>query len=186
MRLSHLLCHLARKAGLGLGLGSEWGQGALGAGGGRTDGLTARRNLEPPLRYPPSVGYCSPHKHPPSSASFPGPPLSPPPPTICGYVSRSLTPLPCSMAALGSGAEFWDSCSFPSYFPTPQPPPSSRPRLSVGQFVCLLSPPPLWVFPARVMEPVAMATASVYRTHRSQSPLTLSIPAPHPHSLTQQ
>lgn len=124
----------------------------------------------------------TPHHRLPSRA----PPLSPPPPTICGYVSRSLTPLPCPMAALGCGAEFWDSCSFPSYFPTPQPPPSSRPRLSVGQFVCLLSPPPLWVFPARVMEPVAMATASVYRTHRSQSPLTLSIPAPHPHSLTQQ
>lgn len=60
------------------------------------------------------------------------------------------------------------------------PLPSSHPRLSVGQFVCLLSPPPLWVFPAGVMEPVAMATASVYRTHRSQGPLTLSLPTPPP------
>ena len=65
------------------------------------DGLRARRNLEPSLRYRPSVGCCSPHEHPPSSASFPGAPLSPPPPPVCGYVSGSLTPLPCPMQPWG-------------------------------------------------------------------------------------
>lgn len=118
-----------------------------------------------------------PHEYPlPLSASFLGPPSSAAP--ACLWVCQLVSdPLPLPHAALGCGAEFWDSCSFP-----PTTPQSSRPRLSVGQFVCLLAPP-LWVFPAGVMEPVAMATASVYRTHRSQSPLTPSLSLT---SLTQQ
>lgn len=40
--------------------GRDGGQGAHGAGGGRADGLGAPGNLEPPLRYPPSVGSFPP------------------------------------------------------------------------------------------------------------------------------
>lgn len=69
-------------------------------------------------------------------------PLPPPPPPVCGYVSWSLTPFPCPMPSWGVGQ---DSAILAPFSPTPE---SSRPRLSVGQFVCLLAPP-LWVFPAR-------------------------------------
>ena len=156
------------------------GAGAQGMGGGRMDGLRARRNLEPSLRYRPSVGCCSPQEHPPSSASFPGAPLSPSPPPVCGYVSGSLTPLPCPMQPWGVRRNSRILATLPP--PVSRPPATiESPPLSNGQFVCLISPPPLWVFPARVMELVAMATASVYRTHRSQSPLTLSRPTPSPH-----
>jgi hypothetical protein len=112
-----------------------------------------------------------PHRRLPSWA-----PLSPPPPPVCGYVSGSLTP-PSSPSSHGVGGRNSGILALSPLYP---PPTSSRPRLSVGQFVCLLLLPLLWVFPAEVMELVAMATASVYRTHTSQSPLTLSLPSPLP------
>lgn len=164
------------RPGWGWGWGRGRGQGLHGAGGGRADGLRARGNLGPPLRYPPSFGLCSPLLTAPIVGCLPGPPPSAAP--ACLWVCQSVPdPPPLPHAASGCGAEFWDSCCFPFPTPTIQSPPFVR------RAVCLSAPPhppTLWVFPARVMERVAMATASVYKTRRSQSPLTLSLPTPLP------
>lgn len=153
----------------------------MGAGGadweaGREDGLPARETWS--LLYsPPLAGFCWPLLTPHRWLSSWRAPLPPPPPPVCGHVSWSLTPLPCPMQSWGVGRNSGILARFPSTHPHHPVAPVIR------RAVCLSACPLLWVFPAGVMEPVAMGTASVYRTHRSQSPLTVSLPTP---SLTQQ